>query len=101
MGAKPLDKMITRVRKQRVTASETWINRKTGDVIRSVVFSSTADASVVLANSNDSAEGSIVAQASISAGVTGNRVIVLLEDFAGDLYCHTLTSKALVHVIYK
>jgi|SRR5574343_1242208 len=82
-----LDSEIVPVRATRVTAGATWLKRNFG-VARRVSFQTTADGTCVLANKSDSAEGSIISNVSLSAD--GSRSIVLLENYAGNVYVHTL-----------
>jgi hypothetical protein len=89
-----------KVRQTRVTAGVTWAFRGYGGCISRVTFTSTADATCILSNKDDSAEGSRIAEVTISAGGSNPRQIVLLENHAGDLFVHTLTAKALVHIQY-
>lgn len=82
-----LDQEIVPVRATRVTAAATWLKRNFG-VARRVSFQTTADATCILANKSDSAEGSEISKVQLSAA--GSRSIVLLENYAGNIYVHTL-----------
>lgn len=93
-----LDEEITPVRAVQVTAGATWLKRNFG-VARRVTFNFTADATCILANKSDSAEGSQISVANVSAG--GTRSIVLLENYAGNIYVHTLTAKCYVFCEYE
>ena len=93
-----LDKEVTPVRATRVTAGATWLKRNFG-VARRVTLSATADCSCILAKDAASAEASIITEVNVSAG--GSRHFTLLENYAGDVYVHTLTAKCLVHCEYE
>jgi hypothetical protein len=93
-----LEREITPVRAVRVTAGATWAKRAFG-VAKRVTFSSTADATCVLAKDAASAESSVIAEAVISAA-GGPKSVVMLEDYAGDIFVHTLTATALLQIQY-
>lgn len=92
-----LDSEITPVRATRVTAGATWLKRNFG-VARRVTLHATADCTCILANSSNSAEGSQIANVNVSAG--GSRSYLLLEDYAGNVYVHTLTAACFVFCEY-
>jgi len=94
-----LPRTYPKARETRITAGTTWAFRGYGGCISKVVFTSTADATCILSNKDDSAEASRVAEVTLSAG-SNPRQITVLENHAGDLFVHTLTAKALVHIQY-
>lgn len=93
-------KQITPVRKTRVTAGTTWAFRNNGGVIRKATMSYTADGTVIVSYKDDSAEATRLFELQVSAGAN-RRYVTLLEDYAGELFVHTLTAKNLIHIQYE
>lgn len=92
-----LDSEITPVRATRLTAGGTWLKRNFGMASRVTLYAS-ADCTCILSNKSDSAEGSQIANINLSAG--GSRSVVLLENYAGNIYVHTLTNGCYVLCSY-
>lgn len=87
-----------RVMLTQVTAGSTWASR--GNTIEKAYFTWTADCSLVLSKDASSAEASIIYRANLSAGST-IRTTEVLQNYAGNLYVHTLTAKTILNITYK
>jgi hypothetical protein len=96
----PNVKQLRTAMKERVTAGTTWAFRGVGGKIRKVVMSYTADGTVILSRKDDSAEASRIFELQVSAGAN-QRYVTCLEDYAGNLFVHTLTAKNLLHITYE